>query len=127
MGSPLNLSNAAKLKDLTFRRSSNVPRIIAALQTVESTDLHQITIHPYTGVHGSLTNETVHREWQDLDRLLVQFCASHPIRPRLVYSQHDWGKDTRDHAPSLLPGLTRRGLVDLVKYSPPSREATLVW
>ena len=83
-----------------------------SLQTVESENLRQITIHPYA---TTLTGTAVHQEWQDLDRLLVQFCTSHSIRPRVMYGLDEGGREMRDHASSLLPELTRRGLVDLVE------------
>ena len=116
----LDLSKTTKLKDLTFQGSmSSVRWIVAILQTVESKNLQQITIYPYSSPLGSLAEQTDHQEWQDLDRLLVQFWTSYSIRPQLMYSPDDGGRGTRDHAQSLLPGLTRRGLVDLVEVSPP--------
>ena len=116
-----DLSKAAKLKDLIFLgRISNIHWIVRALQTVESKNLQQITIRLHTATLRGLTEETDHLEWQDLDRLLVKFWTSHSIRPRFVYAPNSGGWDTRDRAPSLLPELTGRGLVDLVEYSPPS-------
>lgn len=84
-----------------------------SLQTVESESLQQITIHPYA---TTLTGTAVRQEWQDLDCLLVQFWTSHSIRPRLLYGRDKEGKEMRDHAPNLLPELSRRGLIDLVEY-----------
>lgn len=55
------------------------------------------------------------RDWQDLDRLLVQIWASYSIRPWIMYETGKEGRDQKDHAPSLLPELTRRGFVDLVE------------
>jgi len=116
-----DLSKATKLKYLTFRcRRPYIRWIISTLQTVESQNLHQITIHPYTGALRNQTNETVRQEWQDLDQLLVQFWASHSIRPRFVYSLDDGGRNMRYRAPSMLPELTNGGLVDLVEQSSPS-------
>ena len=116
-----NLSEAAKLRNLMFLgRRSNIHWIIAALQTVESKNLQQITIRLHTATLMNSAENTDHREWQDLDRLLVQFWTSHSIRPRLVYAPNSGGWDMRDCVPSLLPELTRKGLVDLVEYSLPS-------
>ena len=53
----------------------------------------------------------------ELDRLLVQFWVTHSIRPRVVNAA---GKGLRGYGPSLLPELTRRGLVDLVEIPPRS-------
>jgi len=113
-----DLSKAAKLKDLMFMsRGSNIHWIVSALKTLESKGLQQLTIHLYT---PSKTEETDNRDWQYLDRLLVQFWTSHSIRPRLVYMPNIGGWNMRSRVPNLLPGLTERELIDLVEYSPPS-------
>ena len=57
------------------------------------------------------------RQWKDLDLLLVQFWSTHSIRPRVVCVAGRVGEDLRDRLPSLLPELTRRGLIDLVEKS----------
>ena len=104
----LDLSEATRLKDLSFRWGSlSVARITAALQTIESKSLQHISIHPATAL---TIEDAVHQEWQDLDRLLIQFCTLHPIRLEVMC-----GRDLRDHTSNLLPELTRRGLVDLVE------------
>jgi len=115
-GAPLlNLSKATKIKDLTFRwKRLSVQWITMTLRTVESKTLRHITIQPTT---ADTIEETVHQEWQDLDRLLLQFWITHSIRPQVVYRVGRGGKDLRDHVPSLLPELTARGLVDLVEAS----------
>ena len=57
--------------------------------------------------------------------MLVQFRTSRSICPKVVYEVEldgnggDDGIDWRDDALSLLPELTRRGLVDLVEYPSP--------
>ena len=86
----------------------------AALRTIKSKTLQYITIHPATVL---TIEDPVHQEWQDLDRLLVQFWALHPIRLQVTYGIKEGGIDLRDHIPTLLPELTRRGLVDLVAAS----------
>jgi len=86
------------------------------LQTVESKGLRQITIHSHT-VFANPIEETVHKEWQDLDRLLLQFWTSRSIRPRIMYEKGKGGTDLRDFAPSLLPELTKGGAVDLVEFN----------
>lgn len=118
IGYSLNLSKATKLRDLMFHcKISDVRWIIAALQTINSKDLHQITIHTYAAALYAATDTdritAVYREWQDLDQMLVQFWTTHSIRPQLAYSGIG-GRDMRDRVPSLLPELTGRGLVDLV-------------
>jgi hypothetical protein len=113
---PLDLSEATKLKDLSLRFGGpNVQRITMALQTVRSKSLQRIAIRPLYITSESLGGETVRQEWQDLDRLLVRFWTSHSIRPKIVYGAGKGESGLRDLAPGLLPELTRRGVVDLVK------------
>ena len=115
----IDLSKAAKLKYLTFLRRhprSTVQWITAALQTVNSKTLQSITIRP-DGGRPETIGEEFHQEWRHLDHLLVQFWTSHSIRPRVMYVAWKGKKGLRDCLPSLLPELTRRGLVDLVQGS----------
>lgn len=112
---PFNLSTTLKLKRLMFVwiHQPGVPLIVDTLQTVESKNLQDIALQPAMlyGLEGS-----VRQEWQNLDRLLVQFWTSHSIRPKLMYKV--WmGRDVRDYASRALPGLARRGLTDLVEFS----------
>ena len=86
-----------------------------ALQTVGSKNLRQITIHLCTISSDYPIEEETRRDWQDLDLLLVRLWTSHSIRPRFMYGPDRTGKGARDYAPSLLPELTRRGVVDLVR------------
>jgi len=83
-----------------------------ALETVKSEYLRNITINPTTS--GTIEGG-VYQEWEELDQLLIQFWITHSVRPRLEYRVGKRGKYLRDCAPSLLPELTRRGLVDLVE------------
>ena len=50
-----------------------------------------------------------YREWEDLDRVLAQFCTSGSIRPRIVFSRR--GKMI-GLVPKSLPELTKHGAVD---------------
>jgi len=112
-----NLSTAVKLKRLVLLCTQpGVRWVTEALQTVESRDLQDITLQSDHAalIHGF--EEQVLRQWQDLDRLLVRFWTSHSIRPKVTY-EVGAGRDMRDYAPSALPELTRRGLVDLVEYN----------
>jgi hypothetical protein len=111
---PLDLSKATKLKDLSFRcEGPNTQRITMALQSVKSEAFRQITIHPY-GTFPNPIGPVERGQWQDLDSLLVQFWTSHSIRPVIKYKPREGGRDLGRLAPSLLPELMRRGLVDLV-------------
>ena len=111
---PLDLSKATKLEDLSFRyAASNVQRITMALQSVKSVNLRRIAIRPYD-ISVDRIGDTERREWQEFDRLLVQFWTSHSIRPEFACEA---GNGFRGLAPSLLPELMRRGLVDLVGHN----------
>jgi hypothetical protein len=85
-----------------------------ALQTVQSENIQQITIRPRV-TFATQFGETVYQEWQDLDRVLVQFWNSHSIRPEITCEVDKRGNYLRAFAPTLLPELTRRGLVNLVE------------
>ena len=85
------------------------------LQTVNSKDLRRITIQPHDPIPETIEQEA-YEEWQDLDRVLVQFWTSHSIRPQIVYMPgREEGKSLREDAPILLPEMTRRGLVDFIE------------
>jgi len=119
-GTSLDLSKATKLRVLEFRcRIPNVGWIAAALGTIKSGTLQQITICPYPATFRDLIVATDHQECQDLDRTLIQFWISHSIRPRFAYALEDGEKDVMDRVSRLLPDLTRRGLVDVVEQPSP--------
>ena len=112
-----NLSKGKKLKQLVFLcMRSGVRWVTEALRTVKSKRLQQITLRPDHNALANKFGEAVCQQWHDLDSLLVQFWASHSIRPKVTYEVGVGREDMRDYAPSLLPELTRRGLVDLAEY-----------
>ena len=71
---------------------------------------------PPTAYRCNMVREAVRQEWQDLDRLLVQFWTSHSIRPRIAYEAESVGSALGALLPSLLPELTSRGVVDFIEY-----------
>jgi hypothetical protein len=119
----IDLSKAIKLKDVAFHPDPwGIEWVVTALQTItpKHRDLRQISIHipyrltiAYDG--GSATQsigDPVYEQWLGLDRLLVQLWESHSIRPRIVPMMKE---DLRDCAGCLLPEITKRGIIDLVK------------
>jgi len=87
-----------------------------ALQTVDSKHLQKITLRLSVHIFDYPFDwETIYREWYDLDQPLAQFWTSHSIRPTVIYEKWSIGKDIKHYAPTLLPQLTGRGLVDLVE------------
>ena len=114
---PLDLFKATKLIDLMFRsRRSVIQLLTTMLQTIGSRNLQQITIHPYTTNSDDPIGETGCQEWRDLDSLLVQLWTSHSIFLQLLYGPDNGGKIARAYAPSLLPELTRRGIIGLIQH-----------
>ena len=109
----VDLSKLTKLKDVAFG-CPDIQRITMTLQTAESVNLEQINIYSPADF-GEPTEESAYRGWQDLDRLLLQFWTSRSIRPKIRYRQGNGGSDLRDVAPRLLPELTSRRIVDLIK------------
>ena len=108
----LGLSSATKLKDVTFRLVKVAPQwITMALQTVNLKNLQQVVIQSY--VTTDPTEETVRREWEDLDHLLVHFRTTHSVRLQVVHEAVE-GNELGAHVLSLLPELAKRGLVEIV-------------
>ena len=123
----INLSKATKLKDVAFRPQSwTVEWVTTALKTIipQHRDLQQISIRLSYPTVVSLNGinvdaapwETVGevgcREWLDLDHELVQLWESRLIRPRVAFVKEG---DVRDSIRSLLPEITKRGIIDLVE------------
>ena len=66
---------------------------------------------------GQTVRKTVHGQWSDLDRLLVQLWELRSIRPKFI---HKKGWDSRDRIGCLMPEVMGRGTIDLVDcYEPP--------
>jgi len=111
----LDLSKASRLKYLEFLLAEpSVQWITTTLRSVESKSFQRISINSYDNISEPI-GEAFQQEWQDLDRLLVQFWISNSVRLRVEYIVEEGEEDLRDRVPSLLPELTRRGLVDLVR------------
>jgi len=100
--------------------------ITKTLYTVESKNLHSLSLElPHSGIEDPVW-EVAHREWLDLDRLLVQFWDSHKLRSKVIYAKAKGEKDAKDEVAKFFPELTRRGIVDLGQRfergcNPPSR------
>jgi hypothetical protein len=104
--------------------SWSVQWVITTLHTItpKHRDLRQITIDlPDSSVVigasadlGKAIGEEDFGQWLDLDRLLVQLWESHSIRSRVVYVE--WN-NMINGIRYLLPEITRRGLIHLIKSS----------
>ena len=90
--------------------------ITATLETItpKHQDFRQIYIdmdhvHALDGANSGVA-------WSDLDRLLVQFWESRSIRTKLELTERpERAGEMRSLAISLLPELTKRGIIDLVE------------
>jgi len=114
----LDLSEATKLQNVVFRcMGQNVKWISKALHTARSGNLQHISLELPRRCRAvrDVTWETVHQEWAELDHLLVEFCASRLLRPKVIYEPGKLGEEMRDRATRLLPELARRGIIDLVQ------------
>ena len=110
---PLDLSRLTRLKRIVFGcGGAGVQWITMMLRTAESINLEQITISLSILVETPVA-ESVYWEWQDLDRVLLQFWTSRSIRPKVGYDRGKGERDLRELAPRLLPELTSRKAVDL--------------
>ena len=113
----LDLSKAAKLRDVAFNYlRSDIQWVTAMIKTIKSKNLQQIAIFSY--IYTPLSTqikEAVHREWQDLDHLLVQLWTSHSVRLKIMYWMWEGQDEARGFAQRLLPELTRRGAIDVAE------------
>ena len=111
----LDLSKVTQLEDLSFRcEGPNVRWVITALQTVQSKNLQRITVHPDVAFMYSV-GEAAHREWRDLDRLLVRLWTSRSIHLVFAARKGYPSGGLGDRTPGLLPELMQRGAADLVE------------
>ena len=119
----LDLSGTTKLRDVTFRLDSlSVEWVMAALQTIKPKprDLRQIAIYmprylapadPCANIRQSI-GEASFGQWLDLDHLLVELWESHSVHS-VASCVTRKGKrcDERGFIGSLLPEITRRGVI----------------
>jgi hypothetical protein len=111
---PIDLSKVTKLKNLSFRcGGSECPADHDGAPNCPVQNLQQITIRPR--VHLCNQSRKLSSRVAGPRPRIVQFWNSHSIRPKITYEVDKRGNDLRAFAPSLLPELTRRGLVDLVE------------
>ena len=115
-GTPLiNLSSLAKLEDVVLEWGmQDVQWIATTLQTAESKNLRQITLHSHAFIEIPFP-ETFLRGWRDLDRFLLQLWTLRSVRSKIAIMKGLEGRDLGGLASMLLPGLASRGAVDLVE------------
>ena len=128
MGLSIDLSRATRLKVVQFDcRDMSTQWIAMTLQTLtpKHRDFQRISFHiPYHHTVSAactdirkIVGETAYEQWLDLDRLLVRFWESHSIRPKIAYPyrSEEGRKGGMYFVSRLLPEITKRGAVDLVK------------
>ena len=124
----IDLSKATILGEVVFRPGSpSVTWVLAALRAIitEHRDVQQISVHIPFDVAlvdvnialGQTVREAIYREWLDLDCLLVQFWESHSVRPKVIPDMTMWRgeQDVKHCVGRLLPEVTKRGVIDLIK------------
>jgi len=121
---PIDLSRAAKLKDVVFQcailRSGWV---IRAPETIafQHRNLQQTPTHTPRALSYTLRENGVAELIEggpNLDRLLVRFWDSYSIRPKVIYPRkNNVKRTTRDWVGDLLPEITKRGIIDIVEES----------
>ena len=115
-GTPgIDLSQAAKLQDVSFRCGGlRAEWISKTLHTIKPKILRRLSLElPRPAVIEDMTWETVQQEWLDLDSLLVQFWFSHSLRLKVIHTPGKEEKELRDHMAKFLPEMTNRGIADL--------------
>ena len=121
-----DLSKALKLEDVDFRlRSLSIAWVTAALRTItpQHRDLRRISIHLPRSLAFLDAAESVRQligeegvgHWSDLDHHLAQFWESRSITPEVVLTAAKGNtQGARVCVGLLLPGVTTRGMIDLV-------------
>jgi len=119
-----SLSKATKLGDVIFRPGSlAVEWISRALQAItsEHRDLRRISVdvpHYSTllqvgeDLRGGI-GEGVLGQWLNLDHILVHLWESFSIRTDVIWAKWSWKGTVGDHVGSLLPEMTKRGMVTI--------------
>ena len=131
----IDLSKATKLSEAAFPCESNPQWIITTLQTIsrDHRNLQQISLnasHALRAVNSDrfvpadparAIGEAAYQEWLELDRSIVRLWESHSIRLKAEHDASTFGGEmvAKDEARKclecLLPEVTDRGIVDLVK------------
>ena len=123
----VDFSEVIGLEEVVFR-SEEVEDIWAAtaLKTITSkhTDFRKVSIHvtpikafPVGESVRETIGEEIYEQWMDLDRVLVQLWETNSIHTQVFYSIDEEEKDAREHICSLLPEMTKRGIVEMTDDS----------
>ena len=127
MSTSIVLSEATRLKDLTFRVESSPRWVVIALPTITAKhrDLRQISISlarygtsiTYGGNPRQDIGESTLGEWLELDRLLGQLWESYSIPPKIACSGLGHRDEiTRTLVGHLFPETTKGGTANLVRW-----------
>ncbi|KAF9789320.1 hypothetical protein BJ322DRAFT_1105182 [Thelephora terrestris] len=119
----INLSKAIRLKEVIFvlEETEDVWTTVA-LKTITSkhTQFKKVSIFipvvdpALLGEAIGFFGKTFLDRWMDFDRVLVQLWESHAIHTQAIYLTEQQEKEARDFIGSLLPEMTRRGIVKMV-------------
>ena len=115
----IDFSKAVKLKKVVFRfEALNDVWVASSLKTLTTNhrDLSQISIDIPGGylVSSQQTMGEVNRQWEELDRALVQLWELNKIHTQAIYREIR-EEGAYEHVEKMLPEMTKRGIVELVK------------
>ena len=116
---PIDLSKATELNEMTLpcklHPGIGPQWITTTLQTITHNHKHfrQITLQVVDLYHSDLADPT-RREWSELDRSFFRLWESHSIRLEVLYREYAVENGVRMRLESLLPEVTKGGVVDLI-------------
>lgn len=87
--------------------------ITKAPESIDSKHLRLVAIRS-CAVFSSPINPSIHREWRDLDHLLVHLWTIHSIRLGIEYGGKEGAGSLGDFARILLPEAVSRGFVKVI-------------
>lgn len=121
----IDFSKATRLKEVEFNLTQiEVVWIAMALKTLtyKNRDLREILLHIFVesspedepdNVREPIGDE-VHKQWVDLDQVLVQLWESNAIHTKVIYPTRREEEETREYIGTLLPEMVRRGIVEMM-------------
>ena len=110
----LDLSEVTKLKYvISSCNRSDVQWITTTVKTAGSKNLQKVAIYLYANIPAEI-REAVCREWEDLDRLLVELWTSSSVRPKIMYHTGKGEDNVGDPVLRLLPELRGEGSSSMV-------------
>ena len=123
---PIDLSKAKNLKEVTFPCKLGLEWITATLQTItrDHKTFQRISLNTFHTLYFSIPVDPSgisDRKWLELDRTLCRLLEAHSIRlgvlrdAPMFHEEIEAENRARSSLASLLPLVTGRGIVDLIR------------